>query len=195
MDIESPEHIISSEPLTLPAQFSGSKFEFYNDYVQAQYKANPPGLFDTFRECFPAFLALATDSSASPDDRGQAHLWCFQNFFAVVENRDNPLQELDSLVSALTTNWADAEWSNTLAETIGKNHRLADFDAGPALFRLEGTTTLVERKSEAAYQRILAFKHESAGVLKEAVEHFSKSYSMDSRVDRVQEFLKRFTKI
>ncbi|MBO47010.1 MAG: hypothetical protein CMJ96_08980 [Planctomycetes bacterium] len=194
-EMESLAHTADSGPPALPAQFSGSKFKFYDDYVQVQYKANPPGLFDTFRTCFPSFLSLAKDPSASRDDRGQAYLWCFQNFFAVVEDRAEPLRELNSLASALAADWADAEWAETFAETIGKNHGLANFDAGPVLARLEGATTLVERKAEAAYQRILAFKHEDAEVLKEAVEYFSRIYSTDSRVNRVQEFLKEFTKI
>ncbi len=194
-EIESPLPYAVPGPSDLPEKYSGSKFKFYDDQVQAQYKVDPPGLFDNYRVYFPIFLELANDRFASLNDRGQAYLWCFRNFFAVAEQRESALVELNSFASSLIKDWADAEWAKGFAENIGKNHGLVGFDATTVLTQLEKSTTLASRKAEAAYQRVLAVKHENAEILKKAVGLFSEGYPDDSRVTLAQGFLERFTKI
>jgi hypothetical protein len=161
----------------------------------ADYKVNPPAIFDNYRLCFPTILELAQDAANSADDRGQAFQWCFKTYFAVAEQRDNALNEITSLADTVIEQWADAEWSEDFAAAIAKNHGLVGFDSRPALAYLEDTTTLAVRKAEAAYQRVLAVKHEDANILGEEVKYFSDNYPEDSRIEAVQKFVGDFAKI
>jgi len=170
-------------------------FESMDAAVWAFYEKNPEGLFDHFREVFPSFRQLAKNPLAPPNDRGQAYLFCFKFFFATIDDWKKPGKILDSLATTLTEDWADASWSESLAEAIAKNHELGGFDAGPHLTALERTTTLADRKAEAAYQRVLSYQHESVQALKQAVDHFASSYPEDSRLSEVHGFLQEFTKI
>ena len=135
---------------------------------------------------FNNFRNLSKNYLASPSDRGQAKLWCLQNFFMAGIKWKKPGKVLTGLSNALIDDWADAPWATDLSGTIARFVDQPGFNAAEALTRLEKKVSAKEAKIEVAFRRAMMWKDLDQDQWIEDIAVFQKAYPNSKQAKQAQ---------
>lgn len=158
----------------------GARFE------AAQKGEGPMPEFPDMKVEFNNFRNLSKNLLASPNDRGQAKLWCFQNFFMAGIKWKKPGEVLTGLADGLIENWADAPWATGFAASIANFAGQPGFAAADVLRRLEKKVSAKEAKIEVAYRRAMMWKELDPDQWIEDIEVFQKAYPDSKQAQKAQ---------
>lgn len=163
--------------------------EFSQKWEAAQNGEGEFPEFPNLKDEFNQFRGLAKNYLAAPDDRGQALLWCLENFGQSGIRWKNPGKVLTSLSNQLIDDWSDATWASNLSQTIARLVYEDTFNAGAALKRLEARQTTPAAKEEVAYARAMMWKGVDDEQWVEDVAAFQKAYPASANAKKLEQMV------